>query len=288
MKYQSRVFREYFSAILFSLVVMVGLLATTSPVEAGKTKVWPERVSAEYAITFNGFSIGTFQFDAAVRPEGYRLTGQANIEALLGFIQWRGLTRSSGWVRGNAPRPAAYTFDFEGNTIRGNVKMAFNKNEVNTFSMRPLQPPRPGEHLLKQHHLKGVLDPLTAVMAMTRTASSNPCKMRLPIFDGKQRFNLQMSFKRKENIAAVAGLPNTQVGYVCGVKYMPIAGFVADNSTMAMAREKNIEVVLRHVPQAGLMMPQEIRVPTVAGTARLIATRAFIRMPAGGQVASAD
>ena len=48
---------------------------------------------------------------------------------------------------------------------------------------------------LREQHLKGVLDPLSAIMVLSRGSSANPCDRRLPIFDGKERFDLVFSYK---------------------------------------------------------------------------------------------
>ncbi len=288
MKYQFPALAERCGSAVVGLFVAIGLVVTPTPAEAGPANVWPEQVTANYQITFNGFDVGQFRFNAHVGPEGYRLVGDADLSALLGVIHWKGSSRSSGWVRGNKPKPAGYTFDFSGNTIKGNVRMAFRKGEVTSFSMRPLPALAEGEVRLQRPHLKNVFDPLTAVMALTRVPGRNPCAVKLPIFDGKQRFNLQLSYKSQTRVGPVPGLPGTQIGYVCAVKYQPVAGYTPDQATMAMAREKNIEVVLRPVPGAGLMVPHEIRIPTIAGTAKLTAQGVLVRMPRRGQFAAAD
>ncbi len=287
MKYQSPAFAERFGSVLFGLVVGCGVAAApSSTASAAPAANWPDRVSANYLITFNGFDIGSFRFDATVGPEGYHLTGDAEISALLGVIKWRGLTRSSGRVKGNKPKPAGYTFSFNSSAQSGAVKMGFRKEEVTSFSMRPLAPPMSGEVPLERKHLKKVLDPLTAVMAMTRAPGRNPCAMKLPVFDGKQRFNLKLSYRGQERLPAIRGA-QAQVGFVCQVRYQPVAGYVPDQATVAMAQEQNIEVVLRPMPTGSLMVPHEIRIPTIAGTARLTANSIAITASRRGQGASA-
>jgi len=40
---------------------------------------WPAQVNAVYSITFNGFDIGTFEFNSAVNGQAYALTGDAKL-----------------------------------------------------------------------------------------------------------------------------------------------------------------------------------------------------------------
>ena len=69
-----------------------------------------------------------------------------------------------------------------------------------------------------------MLDPLSAIMALSMTAGGkvegvNPCKRQpMAIFDGKQRFNLKFTAKRKEAVS------DGTTAFVCGVKYQPISG----------------------------------------------------------------
>ncbi|MGH1419323.1 MAG: DUF3108 domain-containing protein [Hyphomicrobiaceae bacterium] len=287
MKYQTTALAERFGSTLFGLVVACGIAAAPhDTATAAPVTSWPDSVTANYQITFNGFDIGSFRFKADVAPEGYRLTGHADISALLGIIEWRGLTKSAGRVHGNKPQPSDYSFNFRSKEKAGTVKMGFGKHEVTSFSMRPLMPPKPGEVPLERKHLKKVVDPLTAVMAMTRAPGRNPCAMTIPVFDGKQRFNLALAYKGQEQLPAIRGA-KAQVGFVCQVRYQPIAGYVPDSATIAMANERDIEIVLRPVRDANLMVPHEIRIPTIAGTARLTSKSLHVRGNDSGQLISA-
>ena len=54
---------------------------------------------------------------------------------------------------------------------------------------------------LREQHLKGVLDPSERDHGRSRAArTANPCDRRLPIFDGKERFDLVLSRKGKMKV----------------------------------------------------------------------------------------
>ena len=108
-------------------------------------------------------------------------------------------------------------------------------------------------------------------MAISRSENANPCGRRLAVFDGKQRFDLVLSFKRQERISETRPTGQPGVAYVCKVRYLPVAGHRATEETRAMAASSEIEISLRPVPSANLFVPHEISIPTGAGTARLIA-----------------
>jgi len=226
---------------------------------------WPSQISANYAISFNGFTIGSFDFKARIGKSGYELDGDAQISALLGLVSWRGLTHSSGRVKRAGPLPKDYSFDFRSSAKTGFVKIGFGKTGAENVSMIPPIPTHSDEVPLTLKHLKGALDPLSTVMALTRGSKTNPCTRRLPVFDGKQRFDLQLSYKRQEAVGAtrVAGQPGIVI--VCGVKYQPIAGYRPTSDVKQMAASTDIEVSLRPIPSANLFIPHKISIPTSSG-----------------------
>jgi hypothetical protein len=66
------------------------------------------------------------------------------------------------------------------------------------------------------------------------------------------------------------------VGFVCRVKYLPIAGHKIDDETKHMSKSDNIEIVLRPIPSANVFVPYQITIPTVAGAATLVSRRVDI------------
>ena len=60
-----------------------------------------------------------------------------------------------------------------------------------------------------------------------------------------------------------------EMAYVCRVRYVPIGGFKRNRQTKYMAANDGMRVVLRAIPSAGLFIPYQVRVPTIAGEAIL-------------------
>ena len=73
---------------------------------------------------------------------------------------------------------------------------------------------------------RSIVDPLTAVLFSTaaagETLSQDACRRTLPIFDGHQRYDLKLAFKRMDKVTAEKGYAGPVV--VCSVSYEPIAG----------------------------------------------------------------
>ena len=256
--------------------------AAASPLPA--TGVAPVRVDAGYKITLNGFDLGTFNFKSDVGRTRYTLDTDVDISALLGVFRWKGVTHSTGALKPNALVPADFRFDYESTVRNGSVAMGFGKDGVDRLSVLPVTVEAPDTVPLAPDHLKGVFDPLSAILAITHSDAPSPCGRTFAIFDGKQRFDIALKFVRKE---PVAGIP-TETAIVCRVKYTPIAGYRPTDDTRQLAASNDIEIVFRLVPAAKLMLPQSVAVPTAIGTARIDLDRVNIQVLERGRVASVD
>ncbi len=236
-------------------------LSGSQHVNAAEESALPRQVAAVYTIAFNGFDIGRFAFEAEIRSKSYTLTGDAEISALLGFVKWQGLTRTAGEISSSNPSPSTYTFDYKSSAKSGAVRMSFRNGTVSSAAAVPPLPLSPDIVPVERSHLKGVLDPLTAVMAMTRPDGDNPCSQRLPIYDGLQRFDLVSTPNGTRQLAGQPGIV-----HVCEMRYRPISGYMRGSETEELARTLKIEFSLLPIPNAGLFVPHEIKIPTLVGS----------------------
>lgn len=256
--------------MLFSGAVLVGsLIVGLADAYARTAPRQPQKVEASYKVGINGFDIGTFRYASSVGPDGYRLDSQTDISALLGAFHWKAETRASGSLSGAEPSPVGYVFDFEGTGKSGSVRIGFEKGSVSNLAVLPAEPQPDDVVPLRPEHVKGALDPLSALLAMTQTAGSNPCGRKVAVFDGKQRFDISLIARRQEVIDNVATT-------VCRIKYEPISGYRANAETTAMQRNLGIEVAFRAIPDAGVMVPHLVTIPTMVGNVTLEAQRVEI------------
>ena len=250
-----------------------------------------ERVNAVYRISFNGLDLGQFVFRSNNERRKYTLNGHAQISALLGAFKWKSTVHSTGKIGRVGFKPNHYAFNYKSNKKRGAVNMRFGGNTVTQVLAKPAIKKSHRRVPVKQRHLKGVLDPMSAVMALTnghkgRVARVNPCKnKRLRLFDGKQRFDLILSYKRKERLGRQASRDLPRVAYVCKVKYVPIAGHKMNKDTKYMASNDGIEIWLQPVPRANMFVPYYVAIPTKYGTASLTSNRINIVTPGGRRIA---
>jgi hypothetical protein len=196
------------------------------------------------------------------------------------------VTRSAGTLNAGVLAPSGYDFQYEGTSKSGSVRMGFNKGAVTSLTALPETIDPPDFVPLRSAHVKSVIDPLSAVVAVSRPAAQ-PCGRNLAVFDGKQRFDIALIQSRREAVPAGRNGATVQ-GIVCRVKYTPIAGYRATSDTQALAESTGIEVTFRPVAEAGIWAPYRVAIPTMAGTVALEATRYDINAPGLAQIALVD
>src|SRR3954463_11230031 len=107
---------------------LAGLLVGPGTLAAAES--WPANVRALYEINFNGFTVGSFEFQSQAESQSYTLTGNAHLSMLLGAFSWAGSTRSFGMIVNQAPKPASFSFDFKSNLRAGSTKLGFSDGAV--------------------------------------------------------------------------------------------------------------------------------------------------------------
>jgi hypothetical protein len=245
---------------------------------------WASKVNAVYKVSLSGFDLGSFQFQSSTSGQSYTLAGVGDLSAAFGAWRWHGQIQSSGTIVGEQPRPAGYTYDWRGGK-NGSVKIAFDEAGVSNVAIQPSSPPSPGTIPVREHHLKNVLDPMTAVMALSRASGGNPCGRRISIFDGKQRFDLVLSFRRQERVVEAQPSGQPSIAYVCRVQYIPVAGHKNNPETRQMASTSAIEVAFRPIPSLRLLVPYQITIPTIVGSAVMTSERVEITAPGNRRIA---
>ena len=256
-------------------VVILGAIGALclSPLPVKAAEGWPSAVKATYDVNFNGLNVGTYEFTSSQDGQSYKLQSNAELSLLLGALRWSGATEASGRLAGNTAKPAKFGFEFKAQSKAGSTHMSFTDDTVTQVLHNPQPKIKEGVIPVQQQHLKGVFDPLSAILAVTHGTTGNPCSRRIPIYDGTQRFDIVLSPKGQVAVqeGRATGQPNT--GFVCRVKYIPIAGYKPDDGTKFLANNNDIEIVLRPLPSANTFVPHSVTIPTIAGNATLVARR---------------
>ena len=261
------------AGLLTALFLFPALACTTPAFAEDEPEVLPARVTAVYRINFGILGdIGWFKFTSVLKNGKYKLSAQAKVDTSV--FDYFGKMASKGRVQSSEAKPVNYSFTFNQEALFGKKKhrtlrMVFDDTGVKRFKFIPPDPPSIRAIPVKEKHLKGALDPLSGVMALSLGDLNDPCKQKLPIFDGKQRFDVVFSKARP----AARSAPQ-----VCHVKLRPIAGHKKGEGADSVITGE-IEVVLAPVRKANIIVPKRVSVPTIIGSAELTSERIEIVMP---------
>jgi len=265
--------RTCIAALLSALSLISAPIVSASPACAGSGPL-PAHVVASYKISFGVLgNIGSFRFRSDVNGEAYNLSANAKIDTAV--FDYNGAMSSIGRVLSAVTKPSLYTFQFKQKVFlsRGQSKslgIGFDDAGVKNVSWVPPQDTPDGFIPVTREQLRNVLDPLTGVMSLAVGDTARPCDRRLPIFDGRQRFDL---------VFTPASMPASPTAdQVCRVKMITISGYKPGEGAESVI-SGNIEVVLRPVPKANIVIPYRITVPTIVGAAVLTSEQTDITMP---------
>jgi hypothetical protein len=237
------------------------------------------RVVAIYRVDLGGFNLGDFRLTTNFRGDDYEMRGEGRFTILEGLIyEWRGTTASAGRVTSAGPEPAMYALSYSnGGKKTEQLRMTFGGGAVRQISIFPDKRPSPHTIPVTREQLEGVLDPMSGAFLSAQSANPNGdlnvCNQTLPVFDGKQRFDLVLTPKR-----AVTVQKKTPAGYggpavICRVKFIPIAGYQPNNPGIKLMSQTNeIEVWLIPVRGTRMYVPYRIVLPTPVGYGSALVT----------------
>jgi len=261
------------TALVGSLLLLAFAALLAKPALAGARPL-PEKVTATYKVNFGLLGeIGYFRFNSTVNGEAYALAAEAKIDTAI--FDYFGAMTSMGSVISAGAKPGGYQFRYKQKAVLGKKKkrsleMAFDGSGVKDVTFVPPDPPSNKAIPVTKEQLKNVLDPLSGVMALSLGNMAKPCEQTLPIFDGKQRFDLVFTpTGRKERAGA---------DHLCHVRLVAISGHKPGEGSASVITG-DIEVVLRPVPKANILIPYRVTVPTIIGAAVLASDKVEITMP---------
>lgn len=261
-------------ALATALLILAVAMSSPTPVfaapEDSATAAWPASVTAVYRISFGLFGdIGFYRFKSKLKGRKYNLVADAKIETTV--LDYFAVMRSSGSLTSAELKPKKHMFRFKqapliGKKKRSKLNMAFDDSGVKKVKFVPKNSPSKHAVPVTEQHLEDVLDPLSAIMALSLDSKEDPCRRTLSIFDGKRRFDLIFTPRRRSSS-----------NIVCRVRFVPISGHRRDQDGSVITG--NAEVMLRRVPKANIVIPSRVTVPTIAGNAVLTSDQVIITMP---------
>jgi hypothetical protein len=244
---------------------------------AGGSASGQGKVDAHYTVTLAGVPIGKGAWVIDIGDDQFSAAASGMTTGLLRvFAASQGNSAARGAVRGDVLVPTLFVSTINNDKRVEELRIVLSAGTVKELLVDPPNLPNPDRIPVTDAHRRGVVDPMSAVLIRVSgtgdTVSPEACRRTVPVFDGRLRFDLQLSFKRIENVQVRKGYQGPVA--VCGVQFVPLAGFVPDRPAIRyLTAQQDMEVWLAPIPGTRIVVPYRFSLQTPLGRGILEATQ---------------
>jgi hypothetical protein len=233
-------------------------------------------LDASYTISFARIPVGEITATVVSGDSEYAISARARAGGVMKilWVDGEGSFTTRGTIKDGHPVPTNFTSKIVSNTETSDVTMALDEGSVKELAAA--SPPSQDRVPVTAANRRSIIDPLTAVLFSTaaagETLSQEACRRTLPIFDGHQRYDLKLAFKRMDEVTAEKGYAGPVV--VCSVSYEPIAGHRASIPLVKYLSEgREMEIALAPIAGTRLLAPFRLSVVSMLANLTIEANR---------------
>jgi Protein of unknown function (DUF3108) len=238
------------------------------------------KLNVGYRVSLLGLTVGRGAWEIEINSDQYLQKADGRISGMASrLISGEASASAHGAIAGDQARPASFDADVKTDAETEKIKMTFDAaGVVDLVVDPPFPPPTPKQERvpITDSDRKGVLDPLSAGLVMVSGPDDmlkpQACDRRIPVFDGRRRFDVVLSFKRMDKVKAETGYEGPAI--VCAIHLVPIAGHRVGGTTMQhLIKSDAMEVTLAPLSDTRILVPFQASIPTVVGTVHVVADR---------------
>lgn len=248
------------------------------------------RLDAKYVLSVGGVELGRASVVVQAGEDAYEISGSGRITGVLRAVSsGKGVAAARGVLTPAKMVPRLYALNAEADGKKEGARLAMAGGAVAEMEVEPPLKPLPDRVPITNATLQNVIDPMSGAFVYvpppTEPLSAAACARAVPVFDGRQRYDIVLSYLRTEQVT-VTGYKGPAI--VCGVRYQPVAGHRPSRYTVQyMADNKDMFVWLVPIEGTRLMAPFKVSVATMIGTAVFQATSFQAKAQSGAVPVSA-
>jgi hypothetical protein len=234
------------------------------------------KLEARYTVSLAGIPLGTGVWVIDIAPDQYTAVASGRTTGLVKLVSdGSGSGGARGTIAGASMLPTSYASSTTSDKRADEVRMTLRAGAVKDVAAEPPLEPSPDRVPVTEAHRKGVVDPMSAaiipVAGKGEVLAPDACKRRLAIFDGRQRVDIDLVFKRMDQVKADKGYQGPVV--VCQVLYTPVAGHRPERPAIKyLIAQRDMEMWLAPIAGTRVLVPFRFSVPTPFGLGVLQAT----------------
>ena len=227
------------------------------------------KLDASYTISFARIRVGDISATGVFGESEYVISARGRAGGIMKvLVDGEASFSTRGTVKDGYPVPTTFTSKIVSDAETSDVTMVLDEGSVKELAAAA--PTKSDRVPVTQANRQGIVDPLTAMLFSAAAAGEglhrDVCRHTLPIFDGQQRYDLKLAFKRMDKVAAEKGYAGPVV--VCSVSYEPIAGHRAYPLVKYLSEGREMEMAL--APVAGTRLLAPFRMLVVSALANLV------------------
>ena len=173
-----------------------------------------------------GVTLGKVDLNATIRGHQYHAVSNLQTGGVVNaFWQSQIQATSTGTVAAKAFRPSLYDSFYTGRSDKKQeVSLTYDDNGPVRLYADP--PYSTTGYEVTADQQKATFDPLSAITYLVSGvgAADNPCSVVIPVFDGRRRYNIEISKIKDTNVSMDNGLYKGHA-LLCQIKYRQLAGF---------------------------------------------------------------
>jgi Protein of unknown function (DUF3108) len=235
------------------------------------------RLDAEYTASLAGIPIGRGTWVIEISEDQFSATASGGTFGIMRVINaGRGNSVAQGTLTGGQLVPMTYAATITNDKRIDDVHMVFGGGGIKDLSVEPPLGPSADRIPVTDADRRNVYDPMTATIDAVGgggdPVSPQACHAKVPVFDGRMRYDLRSEFKRMEFVKADKGYQGPAV--VCAVYFVPISGYIPERYAIKyLAALRDAEVWLAPILGTRVVVPYRFSLPTPVGTGVLQATQ---------------
>lgn len=248
--------------------VLAGLMLASAC--CASSAVAQGQFDARYTLSINAIPLGTFTWRAQIGASDYSANASGRASGIFSMLlNGEGLVSAKGTTKDGRLQSASYTSAFTRDKEKAGVQMLLDGGRVRDLKIEETNPDTDRVPVTDAHK-QDIADPLTALLIPAAPAdpvAGQACDRKLAIFDGRRRFDLEMSFRRNDKAMPEKGYSGPAL--VCAVKFTPIAGHRASSPLLTFLIEgRDIEIWF--VPVAGTRVLAPVRLSIASGIGTML------------------
>jgi hypothetical protein len=197
-------------------------VAVTAPSRAD------EPVMLAYQVYFGGLKALALDATVDLAADRYRVRLDAHTEGFIDWlVGWTAEATSEGAIREAVVRPARHISRSVVHGTPRDVTLTFHTDGAIDAAVEPSAEADEREPVTSEQ-MRGALDPISAVLTAIRALGArarHSCAQRLPVFDGRRRFDLAFSDGGDARLASSPYGSFSGEATLCLFRYIRVAGY---------------------------------------------------------------